>query len=222
MRGGMRVQDAVDDGCEAGNILVVFDDRHPLAMLVRPNALEPFEHLEPLDRDPAVIAVHVGPERAGYRMRMEHRSGTACPDDLDVQQRFSGRARDPGSDRFAPFVHFEDLIHRQLALECRARRDREPQRMTVDDDAEVAACAKHPAALVEAPADPHELLGDRAECGQVLHDDEVDYKSSASPVAPLNGSRTALFLSSRPWRSRNSAIPALTWDSILAVHARCG
>ncbi len=121
-------------------------------MLVGANALEPLEHLVALDGEAAAVAEPLGQQRAPDRVRVQHRAGAARANDLDVQERFGRRARRPGADRRAALVHLEDLVRRELALERRARRDRQPQRVPIDDDAEVAARAQHPAPLVETAA----------------------------------------------------------------------
>ena len=100
------------------------------------------------------------------RVRVQHGAGTARADDLEVQERL-GRHPRPGRgrperrrriDRRATVVHLQNLIRVQLTLESRTRRNRQPQRIPTDDDAEIPAGAHDPAALVEATADPDQLL----------------------------------------------------------------
>ena len=71
-----------------------------------------------------------------------------------------GRRRADAVGHRAGDVDFEDLVGRQLALWRSACRDGKPQRLALDDTAQVAAGAEHPAALVEATANLGEAFGD--------------------------------------------------------------
>ena len=54
------------------HVLVVFEDRNPLAVLVRRDAVETLQHLVAFDGETARRRVTVGEQRAPHRMRVQH------------------------------------------------------------------------------------------------------------------------------------------------------
>jgi hypothetical protein len=91
---------------------------------------------------------------------VEDRAGGARRDDLEVEQGF--RRGGAAAREHASVAEFQDIAGRQLALVRAAARDGEPERIAAGDGAEVAAGAEHPAARVEALADPDEILAGMA------------------------------------------------------------
>src|SRR5437667_10984682 len=87
---------------------------------------------------------------------MQHRARAFGLGDRDVQARFSGWLAGPCQD-MAALVDLHDLSWRQRSLVYAAARYGEPQRLTADDGAEVAARAERPPAAVAEASDLGEL-----------------------------------------------------------------
>ena len=90
---------------------------------------------------------------------MQHGTGAPSAGDLDVQQRFCRRLSRSWLQRVAVGIDLQDLVGVQAALRDSAARHQQPERVTADDDAEVAARAEHPIACIEPPPDLGEPLG---------------------------------------------------------------
>ena len=73
---------------EALHILVVFQNRQPLGVLVRSHAFEPLEHLVAGDGQTPLPRMHIRQDRAPDRMCMQNRPGLADARQSDVQERF--------------------------------------------------------------------------------------------------------------------------------------
>src|SRR6266849_4450716 len=102
---------------------------------------------------------------------MQHRARAFYLGDRDVQARFSGRLPGP-RQHTAALVDLDDLSRCQQSLVHAAARYGEPQRLTADDDAEVAAGAERPSAAVTETSDLGELrreLGGHGGHGGLSH-----------------------------------------------------
>jgi hypothetical protein len=78
-------------------------------------------------------------------MRVQDGAGPVPLDHFQMQPGFRGRPSLARHDA-ALVIDLQNAANSELALVQRAGRDREPQRVTMDDGAEVAARAHHPAA----------------------------------------------------------------------------
>lgn len=72
---------------EALHILVVFQNRQPLGVLVGGHAFEALEHLVAGDGQTPLPRMHVRQDRAPDRMCMQNRPGVADARHRDVQER---------------------------------------------------------------------------------------------------------------------------------------
>ena len=72
---------------EALHILVVFQNRQPLGVLVRGHTFEALEHLVAGDGQTPVRRMHIRQDRAPDRMCMQNRPGVADPRNRDMQER---------------------------------------------------------------------------------------------------------------------------------------
>ena len=68
-------------GRERFHILAVFNDRQPLAMLVRADAIQAFQHLVALDEESALGHMIIRENRAPNRVRMQHGAGAGAAHD---------------------------------------------------------------------------------------------------------------------------------------------
>src|SRR5439155_6989343 len=68
VRARMPIERIGDDPRQARHVLIVIDDRHPLAMIVGMHAVEPLQHLVPLDEESAFVCVQVRENGAPDRM----------------------------------------------------------------------------------------------------------------------------------------------------------
>ena len=73
---------------EPPHVLVVFQNRQPLGVLVCGDAFEPLEHLVAGDGQAPLPRVRVRQHRAPDRMRMQNRPGLPDARQGDVQERF--------------------------------------------------------------------------------------------------------------------------------------
>src|SRR5215510_3508734 len=160
VRGRMPLERLADDAREPHHVLVVLDDRNPFAMLVCLDPAQPFEHLEAGDRETVTLCRRAGENRSPNRMRVEHGTGISTPNDLDVQQRLGGRFAD-AIDRQSELVYGEDVGVLKQSFVDRARCDRQPERVTAHDRAEIAAGAEYPASVVEPAPDCRDVMEDR-------------------------------------------------------------
>ena len=171
-------------------VLSVVENRQPLAVVVRPHALQALQHLVTFDGQP-VVSGGIGKDRAPNRVRMQHRPRAARARDRQVQTRLGrGRAR-PAHD-LAVLVDLHDLARREDALIHAAGRNREAHWVAAHDGAEVAARPERPAARVAVASDLGELsgkLGERRGATRV-HSGGYDRASlRARPGAPLSPPR---------------------------------
>ena len=70
------------------HFLVVLEDRNPLALLVRRDAVKTLQHLVAFDDETSGCHVTVGEKSAPDRMCVQHGASAASSHDLDVEQCF--------------------------------------------------------------------------------------------------------------------------------------
>lgn len=117
-------------------------------MLVGTNSRQTLEHLISFDRHALLILERARNKRTPDRMRMEDRTGLMNPGNRQMERGFI-RWPSFAGDYPAASIHFQDFLGPQTALVSAARSDREPQRIVVENDTEVAARSEDPAAPVE-------------------------------------------------------------------------
>jgi hypothetical protein len=116
-------------------------------------------------------------------MRVKHGTGAADVGDLDVESGFGRRTAGSAAGHVAESIDLQDLIGRQIAFRHAARGDCQTQRLSPDDDAEVAARAEHPATLIEPASGPDELIGGSGKARQA-----IGAYGSQHPIIDLGGS----------------------------------
>ena len=124
------------------------------------DARQPLQHLVALDRDAAARRSTIGQERAPDRVRVHHRAAgraatiSRCSrvsaDGAPTRRR---RSTAPSS----PISRMSFAVSAPLCVPLRVIASRTGS--SLDDDAEVAAGAEHPAARVEALPDPDQAVG---------------------------------------------------------------
>ena len=112
--------------------------------------------------------VAVGEQRAPHRVRVQHGARAASADDLDVEPRFRRRPAGSGSRYGAVGIDLQDLVGGEIALRQAAGRDRQAKRVAIEDRAEIAARAEHPAARIEPPANLDQVLRYLLELGHEI------------------------------------------------------
>src|SRR5437879_3229843 len=119
MSGLERAQRFADLARQPRHVLVVVDDRDPLPMHVRRDALKPFQHLVSLYGnacDVTVRGLHIRSDRAPNRVRVQDGACAADPGNFHVEQRFGGRlAAAPPDDRSFP-IALEDVVELEPIL----------------------------------------------------------------------------------------------------------
>ena len=128
VRSGLLVERLADALRKPRHVLIVLDDRNPLAVLVRSDAAEPLEHLVAFDREAARARVPsdrtVRPHRVGVQRR--HRpparraistcnsvSAEGLPEELADAR---GRACGLSADGHAVLVALQDVAPREAGL----------------------------------------------------------------------------------------------------------
>jgi hypothetical protein len=145
---------------QPGHVLIVLENRDPLAVLVAGDAAQPFEHLIPVDAEAAGGGVEIREQRAPHGVRVQNRAGAAKPRDRQVQARFRrGRAASPSDDRTLQ-VDRHDIRGTQGAFVATAGGNGEAERPPRDYGAEVAAGAERPSAGIKALARLGECPGE--------------------------------------------------------------
>ena len=129
VRLGEPVERLADALREPRHVLIVGQNRNPFAVIVRPDAVQPFEHLVAFDREAARGRVKIGEHGGPHRMGVQHRARPSAPGDLDVQQRFGGRFARCPPDRGAELVALQDVAGTKLTLVHRAGGDGQPERL---------------------------------------------------------------------------------------------
>src|SRR5690348_9569270 len=91
MRAGVGVEQRADTPREPPHVLVVRNDRHPFAMLVRADAIEALQHFEALERKPARVRVAIRKYGAPNGMGVQDGASTPGLDNREVERGFGGR-----------------------------------------------------------------------------------------------------------------------------------
>ena len=138
---------------KARHVLIVLENRNPLPMFVRRDAVETLQHLVALDGSPPSSQCASDSDRAPDRVRVQDRARVPRP-----RRSPHGAGLRPTACRPRPSSTVHRRRFRESArpssspLDSAAGGDGQPQRIGTDDHAEVAARAQHPAARIEPPA----------------------------------------------------------------------
>src|SRR5579863_10733571 len=92
-------------------------------------------------------------------MRVQDGAGRAPTGDLEMEGGLGRRPAGPTARHAAGLVDLEDVAGVERALVGGARRDRQPEGIASEDDAEIPAGAHDPAPLVEAATDGDQPVG---------------------------------------------------------------
>src|SRR5258705_3897530 len=113
---GVRREQVPNASGKSSHVLIVVEDRNPLALLMCGYAFETLEHFEPCDRESTRGPVSIRQHGAPDRMRMQNRIGCARAGDFEVQQRFRGGLPESWLHRCAAGINFYEPFARQGAL----------------------------------------------------------------------------------------------------------
>src|ERR1041385_3257116 len=160
VRRGIRLEQRRDGRRRGVPILRVRDDRQRLAVLMRLHGAQALQHLVAFEGQRAVRTR--GKNRAPNRVRMQHGAGAGGSRDRHVNGRLRRRFPAAATDG-ALRIDLDDVARLQQALVHPTRRDRQRERCTLDDSAEITAGAQGPAPRAREAADFGELGG---ECGE--------------------------------------------------------
>ena len=146
---GIFLNEARGVGGKQLQVLAILQNGNEFAVLVRPDAVEAFEHLVAFDKKATAAEVVIRKDGAPNRMGMQHRAGSKPANNGQMQERFSGRLAFKRFHDLAVGIDFQNVIRREPALVDRAGGDGQSQRIGLDHHAEIAAGSENPSAAME-------------------------------------------------------------------------
>ena len=149
MRCGVLIQRLADEFGERRHVLRVLDYRQPLGMLVRPHALQSFQHLVAFDRDATRGRVKVGKDVIPHGVRVQHGARASLSHDSYVEQALVRRLATMIAHYPRLFIDGKELFGREFTLVDAARTHREAQRLTLDHGTKVPTRPEQPPTPVE-------------------------------------------------------------------------
>jgi hypothetical protein len=159
---GIPAQRYIDCTRQPFHVLIILQDRDPLPVLVAGHAAQPLEHFVSIDTQAAGSGMEIREQRTPHGVRVQDGPGTADARDREVQACFRRGASGSSSDGGTPQVDGDDVRGTQGAFVASACGNREPERTTRHDGAEVAAGAERPSAGIEPVARFGECPGEFA------------------------------------------------------------
>jgi len=179
MRRRKSLQRGLDRTAEAFHVLVVFQNRHPLGVLMCLHAFESLEHLIARERQTLMRRVQIRENRAPNGVRMQNCAGAADPGHREVQERLGRGPAGTTAGASTARVDDHNVVDPDRAFWHRARGYGQRQRPASDNHAEVAAGPQHPPARVEISTNLAEFPGDRHSAGS--HPGTIDRRETVAP-----------------------------------------
>ncbi len=112
---------------------------------MRLDPVQPLQHFKALDRNPTQLSKMFGKNRCPDTVSMQNGSRAAVLGNRAVQERLSTRRGLVGWRPLAPFVDDDKIVRFEVPFIFTAGGNQNPKRLSIDDDAIVAACSERPA-----------------------------------------------------------------------------
>src|SRR6266567_6303870 len=142
------LKDSRDTVTQLDHVLRILKNRQPLAVLVRSDAFQSFEHFVSFERDASLRRMRARKHRAPNRMSVQDRAGAHAVHDGQMKQCLRRRPATAADDAGCT-VYLQKLRQRERTLVQSRRSHRQPQGLARNHRAKVSTRSQNPSPRVE-------------------------------------------------------------------------